>query len=184
MLTIALLVLAMASPEASAKCSYDLEEMLLLDQNAFDQDMAGGWRPLAANGCDFEAAELIKKWRDAHSAEDSTLYWHEGQMRANAGQHEQALPLFEASRHPASRDEKWGWNLYVDGSIAFLKGDIDALKRARDKLSLLPEPPELKDLKDVDGNPAKVVWPMNLHVLDAFIRCWGQPYKVAYSCPK
>ncbi|KTE77661.1 hypothetical protein [Sphingopyxis sp. A083] len=184
MFSIVLMVLATASPEASPKCSYDLRSTLLLDERAFDQDMNGGWRPLAANECYFEAAELIQKWRESHGAKDSTLYWHEGQMRASAGQYSQAVSLFEASRHPADQDRKWGWNLYVDGSIAFLKGDINALRSARDKLSVLPAPPELEDLKDINGNPSRVAWPMNLHVLDAFMRCWGQPYEVAYSCPK
>ena len=184
MFSIALIVLAAASPEASPKCSYDLRNTLLLDERAFDQDMDGGWRPLAARECYFEAAELIQKWRETHRAEDSTLYWHEGQMRASAGQYPQAISLFEASRHPADLDRKWGWNLYVDGSIAFLRGDMDALRSARDKLSVLPAPSELKDLKDVNGNPSRVAWPMNLHVLDAFIRCWGAPYRVAYNCPK
>lgn len=169
---ISIALLFATAPQTPGKCSYNREQMLLLDQSAFDQDMTGGWRSLAANGCYIEAADLIREWRDAHDAEDTTLYWHEGQMRANASQYDQAISLFEASRHPGGEDEKWGWKLYVDGSVAFLKGDIGALKLARKRLSTLPEPPELKDLKDVQGNPSKTAWPMNLHVLDAFIRCW------------
>lgn len=179
--SIALLLAATLSGQG--QCAYDRDAMLLLDQNAFDQDMDGGWRRLAANGCDTEAADLIEIWREAHHAEDSILYWHEGQLRANAGEYDRAVRLFEASRHPASEDAQWGWNLYVEGSIAFLEGDLPALENARAKLSALPEPPELQDIKDVHGNPAKITWPMNLHVLDAFIRCWGRRYKEAYSCP-
>ena len=165
------------------QCAYDQNAMLLLDQNAFDQDMDGGWRTLAANGCDAQAADLIAKWREVHHAEDPILYWHEGQLRANAGEYDRAVRLFEAARHPASEDEKWGWNLYVEGSIAFLEGDLPALESARAKLSMLPEPPEFQSIKDVHGNLATIAWPMNLHVLDGFIRCWGKRYKEAYNCP-
>ncbi|MBO9697196.1 MAG: hypothetical protein J7499_13445 [Sphingopyxis sp.] len=183
MISAAFFLLIAAASEAPAKCSHDFQAMLRLDRNAFDQDMIGGWRSLAASGCELEAAELIRKWREAHLAEDPTLHWHEGQMRANVGQYEEAIVLFEASLDPASR-QRWGWNLYVDGSIAFLKGDLEALRLARERLAVLPAPPELKKLKDVHGNPATVRWPMNLHILDAFIRCWGQSYKAAYGCPK
>jgi hypothetical protein len=43
------------APEAMLDCSYDLEVMLELDQQAFDQDFEGGWRVLQNRGCYAEA---------------------------------------------------------------------------------------------------------------------------------
>lgn len=67
-----------------------------------------------------EAADLIRDWRKAHAnmgPADALLSWHEGQLRADAGQYADAIKLFDAGRHPAAEDAKWSWNLYVDGSI-------------------------------------------------------------------
>lgn len=181
---LASLALAAASAAGGAPtCSYDRAAMLALDQPAFDQDMHGGWRALAAKGCDLEAAELIRQWREVHHATEPILFWHEGQMRANAGDYANAISLFERSRHPADADMMWGWNLYVDGSIAFLRGDRPALEAARGRLAILPRPPALPEVRNADGAPVAIAWPMNLHVLDGLLRCWGQSYRRAYNCP-
>lgn len=176
------------APEASATapCRYDRAAMLALDLPAFDQTMTGGWRSLEARGCGIEAADVIRDWRKRHGATgptDTLLSWHEGQLRADAGQYRQAIALFDSGRHPAADDVKWGWNFYVDGSIAFLRGDRAALEAARGKLAVLPRPAELEDSVGADGKPRAVRWPMNLRVLDGFLRCWGQAYKAAYRCP-
>lgn len=180
---LASLALAAASAAGSApSCSYDRAALLALDQPAFDQDLRGGWRALAAKGCDREAAELIRQWREAHRATDTILFWHEGQLRANAGDYALAIPLFERGRHAPDEDATWGWNLYVDGSIAFLRGDRPALEAARARLAELPRPADLPEVRDANGTPVVIDWPMNLHVLDALLRCWGQSYRRAYSC--
>lgn len=110
------------------------------------------------------------------------LTWHEGQARAMAGQTQQAIELFDQSRHPPEEDAPFGWNLYVDGSIAFLRGDRQALQSARDRLAILPRPENFSPV-GTDGEVIEIAWPLNLNVLDAFLRCWGQPYKAAYFCP-
>ncbi len=179
------LALLTASAEMTS-CRHDRQSLLALDLQAFDQDINGGWRTLEAQGCAVEAADLIRDWRKAHGGmgdADALLSWHEGQLRADAGQYANAVKLFDAGRHPAAEDAKWGWNLYVDGSVAFLRGDLAALEAARAKLAILPRPAELEDAIGVDGRPRKVRWPMNIGVLDGFIRCWGQSYKAAYRCP-
>lgn len=182
------LIIAMAAQAAvsdtpsRASCAYDRDAQLALDQRAFDQDMTGGWRALAQAGCDLPAADLIHDWRVAHDSSASILYWHEGQLRAIAGQDDRAIALFEKARKPAAEDV-FGWNLYVDGSIAFLRRDLDALKAARSKLAALPRPADLK-MVGPDGKPVEIEWPMNLNVLDGFLRCWGRPYKEAYACPR
>lgn len=168
---------------SSETCTYDRTAMLALDEKRFDQDMNGGWRKLSNKGCDLEGADLIKEWRDTHTSQDSILYWHEGQLRANAGQSQVAITLFERSRKTPAVDAGFGWNLYVDGTIAFLRHNRSGLKAARRQLARLPRP---KDFNPVgpDGKLISVAWPMNLNVLDGFAMCWGQPYKKAYSCAK
>ena len=158
--------------------------MLALDQKSFDQDMTGGWRQLSNDGCDVEAADLIRLWREAHASQDSLLFWHEGQLRANAGQTEAAILLFERSRKTPAEDAGYGWNLYVDGTLAFLRSDRAGLESVREELAKLPRPDGFSSLTAPDGKPVTLDWPMNLNVLDGFLRCWCQPYKKAYSCAK
>ena len=54
MLWLALLA-AQAAP--SSPCQYDRARLLALDQNAFDQDMTGGWRKLEEDGCEAEPGQ-------------------------------------------------------------------------------------------------------------------------------
>ncbi|MDG5489321.1 hypothetical protein NYR55_11915 [Sphingomonas sp. BGYR3] len=176
-----LLVLALLAQTAAPDCTHDRAALLALPQQAFDQDMDGGWRALANRGCDAQAADLIRDWRTRHGAKDLILIWHEGQMRANIGQTDAAIALFDQSRKPADEDAPFGWNHYVDGSIAFLRRNRPALERARAQLAVLPRPEWYKPV-DREGRPQPVQWPMNLHVLDGFLACWDRPYAEAYGC--
>ncbi|WP_137863702.1 MULTISPECIES: hypothetical protein [unclassified Sphingomonas] len=187
-LTFALL----AFQHSPADCAYDRAAILALDERAFDQNLEGGWRSLAAAGCTPEAADLIRDWRVLHKATATILFWHEGQLRAEAGQADQAIALFEQSRRTMGEDGSQAWNLYVDGSLAFLRRDRAAFDAARAKLSALPQPatfdanpkgPDGKPILLPDGRPLTVAWPPNLNVFDRLSRCWGQGYKVAYACP-
>lgn len=46
---------------SSDNCGHDRARLLSLDENEFDQDMAGGWRALAATpGCLLIAADLVR----------------------------------------------------------------------------------------------------------------------------
>ncbi len=174
-------LLAAATPD----CTYDRAAMMTLSQQMFDQDATGGWRELSMRGCEAEAADLIRDWRDTNRPERniSILYWHEGQLRADLGQNAAAIALFERSRKTVEEDRGMGWNLYVDGSIAFLRRDRAAFDRAHAALSVLPKPDGF-DPRGPDGKPIAIRWPMNLNVLDGFARCWDKPYKEAYTiCP-
>ena len=174
------LLLALASANAPhERCAVDRLAMLALDQRRFDQDIAGGWRPLADLGCDLAAADLIAAWRAVHASAHPDLFWHEGQMRANAGQTDAAIALFERARHPAATDAI-GWNLYVDGTIAFLRRDRTGLLAARDRLARLPAPKDWHP-NDPDGKPVRIAWPLNLNVLDGFLQCWDASYRDAYA---
>ena len=107
------------------------------------------------------------------------MTWHEGQMRAMAGQKTEAITLFENARKPAEND-RIGWNYYVDASIAFLMGDENRLRQAREKLSAVPRPDNYSPV-DSFGNPVNVIWPPNLNVVDGLLKCFGESYDYAYN---
>lgn len=155
----------------AADCGLDEAErarLLALDEEAFDQDMDGGWRAVAAPGpaCFTPAAELILAYVEQHgeaALERPTLaYWHAGQMFAMAGETERALTEFRRSYQDATDNEMAGmWNRYADGTIAFLERDREALIAARDAL------------------PAMMG--SNRDVLDGFVNCWDRPIMEAYQ---
>ena len=162
-------------------CAFDRSKMLALDEKGFDQDFTGGWRTLEREECWLVAADLIRDYRQAKSPSSKILYWHEGQMRAFAGQIELAILLFETTREPVY--DSFGWNLYVDATIAFLNKDEPALLKARAILAKFPKPENVNlSFKDAQGRVFQATWPPNLHVVDGFIRCFDQPYKIAYGC--
>lgn len=178
------LLLAAAQPAdtpPAPDCSYDLEAMLALDRKAFDQTLPdGGWRVLALkDGCEVAAAELIRAWRHEKRDHEGILYWHEGQMRAFGGQTEEAIALFKLTYKSFELDAGFGWNNYVDGTIAFLEGDRETLTTAIERQKSLPKP-QISMVR-ADGTPANISWPPNLNVLEAFERCWGKSYKEAYG---
>ena len=56
-----------AEGDAAAPCIApgEREELLALDQQSFDQDLEGGWRPIAARPeCRLAAADLIREYRE------------------------------------------------------------------------------------------------------------------------
>jgi hypothetical protein len=184
---------AAATPSTNAtstSCSHDRSRLLALDEAKFDQDTRGGWRPLGDTpGCELVAADLLRDYRQTHGNKSSMLYWHEGQMRAIAGQSGPAAALMEHSRVPVE-DDPSGWNFYVDASIAFLRKDRIALDDAHRKLAAVPpmtgeDVPALVDgfieLPTADGTTLKMRWPMNIDVVDGLQRCFDKPYKIAYA---
>ena len=190
MLTTTLLALAIgtAAPAIQEEpspqdCSYDLDAMLALDRDAFDQDMDGGWRPLAMKGCNIEAAELLRDWRHQKRDHSSMLYWHEAQLRAMAGQTEEAIGLMKLTYTRPDLDAAFGWNFYVSGSIAFLERDRSTLREMMARLAEVPEPDETS-VTTPDGTVIKLQWPPNLNVLQAFDTCWDEPYATAYRSPE
>jgi hypothetical protein len=162
-------------------CAFDRAKMLALDERSFDQDIEGGWRTLAMHEECWEiTADLIRDYRQARASSSRILFWHEGQMRAFAGQTETAILLFEETRELI---DLFGWNLYVDGTIAFLNKDKTALLKARATLATIPKPDGFQpSVKDAQGNIFKISWPLNLNVIDDLIKYFDQPYKIAYGC--
>ena len=172
--------LGSSTTEAGAfPCTFNRAELLALDEHSFDQDMNGGWRAVAhQEGCIEVAADLIREYRENRWLRSTILYWHEGQLRALAGSTDEAIRLFEKS-HKA--DDAFGWNLYVDASIAFLKRDKPALLAAREALARLPRPEDF-DPRDAQGKVVDIPWPPNLSVVDGLIACFDREYKEAYGC--
>lgn len=178
---------AWASPELGSSttepgaipCIFNRAELLALDEYSFDQDMNRGWRAVARHEeCAEIAADLIRDYRETRGSTSTSLYWHEGQLRASAGSTDEAIRLFEKSRKAGGAI---GWNLYVDASIAFLKRDMPALLAARAALARLPRPEDF-DPRDVKGNVVNISWPPNLSVVDGLITCFDRGYKEAYGC--
>lgn len=181
------LLLLLGDPSAKSKCAINSSEMLALNEQAFDQG-DNGWRILAKQECFYEAAEIIKKYRDVHRVKFETTSWmHEAQMRAYAGDYDSALSILPKAKH---KMDGHGWNSYIDATMAFLKRDRIALFTARNQLARTPLPNTHQWLSDDKGKPVDVPapdpdepWPPNLNVVDALIRCFDQPYSRAYGSP-
>ncbi|RNF31920.1 hypothetical protein NM04_04615 [Massilia aurea] len=194
-LAIALLPLySAAQPQlqgtASVACAHDRARLLALDEHSFDQDFSGGWRAIADKGeeCELVAADLLRDYRQLHKNDSTMLLWHEGQMRAFAGQYAQAIELMRRSRGPGDED-KGGWKAYVDATVAFLDRDQAALETARRRLAALAPPPGEKlvikdgyfEVKTPDGQTLSMRWPPNIDVVEGLQNCFDQPYKIAYA---
>lgn len=179
-----LLGLVAGGAQLKVDCAYDQKALVAEEIHAFDQTMHGGWRILADKGCMTQAADLIKAWRAGHgdlpADQMANVAWHEGQMRAAAGDDSGAITAFSASLShpdPAFRD-------YAAATIAFLKRDHAGLLAARAALVAEPKPEgwdaAAADYKAHYGETA--AWPDNLDKVDALIACYDQPYKTAYGC--
>lgn len=164
-------------------CYYDQAKMLAMSPFEFDQDYENGWPSVAdQEGCLSVAADLVRLYYQTNSLSQNKLkefVWHEGQLRAEVGQYNEAIDLMEQSRKTSSEDDT-GWNIYVSASIAFLRSDLSSLKAMREKLAVIPKPDDLPTT-DGNGTPFVVNWPPNLDIVDRFIKCFGQNYAEAYG---
>lgn len=142
---------------------------LALPFDQFDQDDHQGWRPLSDSDCEAEAAMLIAAYADKHP--HPVLTWHRAQMLAKAGKTADAIEAARLTLRPPHSDEGTGfdWNDYASATIAFLQGDKVSLQSNRDRLADAAAKSEFNQ--------------PNLRSVDKLLRCFGQPYKIAYSCP-
>lgn len=183
MITTALLQAIPVAPS----CDHDRTRMVAMTPAAFDQDPTGGWRAVSAReGCKGVAADLIAAHREAQRAVMSSeelhaSYWHEGQLRADTGDIDQAVRLLMAGVRPEREAD--GFEEYALGTIAFLRRDRRALQVARDRLAALPPseswPTARADFKARYG--VELTWPLNLDVLDGLLNCFDRPYSEAYG---
>lgn len=163
-------------------CAYDKAEMLAMEPWDFDQE-DDGWRRLDVHEeCYEAAADLIRTYYQNYAEEnplERSMIWHEGQLRADIGQTEEAIELFKQSER--SDEDTYGWNYYVRASIAFLQDDYETLMINREKLASLPKPDDLPAMRDDEGNEIEFPWPLNLHVVDSMVACFGRDYAQAYK---
>ena len=133
-LTIVLLFTAI-SPTYCQEAS--TSKTLELSFEKFDQDMKGGWRLLSNDGKYLQAARLIERYlqgrNDLTDFQRQILYFHAGQMFAMGDRPKMAISQFEKSRK--AKDDFMKWNYYVNGTIAFLKGDMKLLKECRERVA-------------------------------------------------
>lgn len=176
--------------DLAGHCIHDKPALLELEIQQFDRTIGEGWRPIASKaGCELVAADLIAEYRktrldpeDDRSA--AALSWHEGQMRAAAGQSERAIDRFNGTyRQPERHNADVAWNLYVRATIAFLEEDRELLDATHHELVTLPEPDfwaaAAKRTKETYGY--EPLWPNNLNVVEAFQRCFNKSYAEAYG---
>ena len=162
-------------------CAYSRAEMLALDQDAFDQDFKGGWRAVAkVDGCRLAAADLIRDYIETNNTSATILIFHEAQMRAMAGQTDEALDLFAETYKAPGKTDRIGWNYYVDATIAFLRKDRNALNIARSRLFEVSEPDNFNPV-DINGRAVDLIWPPNLNVVDGFVACFTKSYGEAFN---
>ena len=144
---------------------------LELDYQAFDQTLDGGWRPLAAAGWLLDAVQWIEEYALLHDELDESqrrvLRWHSGQLLATAGDHALARERFARCFGPDEPpDSPIRWNAYVRATLAFLDGDAEAMRAARDEIAEGPE---------WNGSIP------NLEIVEKMLSRIGQPYAFAYG---
>jgi hypothetical protein len=157
-------------------CDDQLQQHLASDLSLsfeqFDQDDTRGWRALSAAGCDAQAVRLVDDYSARQSHPHPVIAWHRAQLLAKAGRTAEAIQATRQTHRPAGSDAATGfdWNDYADATIAFLQDDRQALQSARDRLAA--------------ASSGAAINATNLRAVDRLLRCFGQPYKVAYSCPE
>lgn len=115
---------------------------LSLEPHKFDQG-DNGWRELDKKGKFLEAAQVIEQYLDENKEKadkyykentelGSVIVFHAGQLYATAGPkyYKKAIPFLQKSL----RAEDKGWNLYVNGTIAFLESNKKGLHECLDAL--------------------------------------------------
>ena len=164
--------------QSVAACTFDKEKLLALDADSFDQDMKGGWRAVAMqDNCQLVAADLIKEYRELRGPRTwRVMIWHEGQLRAMAGDIRSAIPLLEQSR-VVLEETSPGWNEYVNATIAFLRKDRRAFDEAYAALLALPKP----EYWDTNFFTKDKQWPLNRRVVEGLASCFKSSYEKAYS---
>ena len=170
---LAALVLALAGTAQAADCGALLRQHLASDMalslDAFDQDDHQGWRPLGDAGCEAEAAALTEAYAGKQAHPPQVLAWHRAQMLAKAGRTADAIAAARLTLRTDADDSGFDWNDYANATIAFLQGDKAALQDSRDRLAAAVAKSEFNQ--------------PNLRSTDRLLRCFGQPYKLAYECP-
>jgi outer membrane PBP1 activator LpoA protein len=172
-LLLATLLISTSSAAATGSCealyAQHLETDLALSYEAFDQSEGKGFRILAANGCEKQAADLIVRYIESTRATQSSLRWHVAQLRATAGETAEAIRY---ARSVLGEKEDWvknplRWNDYVLATIAFLEHDRESLQAHRDRIA--------QGKTEHFGNE------LNLRLVDSLVKHFDKDYRYATS---
>lgn len=130
-----------------------IDSLMALGFEAFDQDMEGGWR-YYGNQMEFAtAADLIQRYLKQHPEieehQQAVMHWHAGQMLALDGQNDMAVLEMEASR---KENDVMLWNEYLDATVAFLEKDRQTFETNLKALEAMGNNPNLKLLKILEAN--------------------------------
>jgi len=156
----------------------DIEALLNLPFEKFDQQPGSGWRPLFDRECYAQAAAVLVAYLKRHpdlAERHYILPFHAGQMFAMAGDYDEAIAYMQRgySKIPSKTID---WNAFVAANIAFLRRDRAGLLEQRSRIDQQPA------LADTPGIPKAFVGKkMNLDVVDGFIACFDRSYAVAYG---
>ncbi len=170
----------------AADCAYDRATLFAQDVETFDQS-PNGWRSVGEiEGCELAGAELIAGYRSRNAAvlvngDPDTielLNWHEGQLRAVAGEIRPAIDRMNL----AGMNVDLANALYIQATAAFLARQRPALEAIRAELAALPEPAWFAEARTQQHAAGRELsWPPNLDVVDGLIACYDRPYREAYS---
>jgi hypothetical protein len=196
-----MLTACMSHPSAAPACRRDEAALMALDYEAFDQDLTpGGWREVAAvPDCARDAARLISHWREAHEgklspAEQWTLWWHEGQALASAGDYQAAVRRMQTAQTfhddsppppgtPDDEVEMFRANILVrdaweEATLAFLRRDRAAFEKSRAQMLAIPEPAGFAEVSTLmkERTGTSMSWPLNIEDVERMRACFNQPY--------
>ena len=138
--------------------SEEYTRLMNLSLDDFDQS-SQGFRQYSN---DYELVRLVIpeyiKVNKLATSESRNLHWHLGQMHAFNDNYKEAIAEMKQSYLASSKT----WQAYVDGTIAFLEKDKQALIKA------------LELLNEQDNQ-------MNIEFLEKFIKYFDQSYRQAYN---
>lgn len=146
-----------------------LKTDLQLPYQQFDQTEHQGFRLLAEQQCDQQAADLIEAYIAKNQAKQSSLRWHIAQLRASSGDYANAIRYANTVLNEQEDFSKnpLRWNDYVKATIAFLERDRKALQVHRDRV--------VAAAAEHFGNE------LNGKLLDALLRHFDRDYRYATS---
>jgi hypothetical protein len=161
-----------SAPAERPECRLEQADLIAnraLVWQEFDQQTKSptSWRSLIENGCEEAATRAYADylaWGPIPAGErwQTTARFHLGQSLAHAGRPDDAARIIATAR----RETEVGglkWNLYVQGTVAFLTRDRPALQRSFAALA-------------AESGFANAV---NAGVLSGLLHCWERPYREA-----
>jgi hypothetical protein len=172
----ALITFGAGTTHASTDCEDGLSNGTKFDLELpfiqFDQTAGQGWRALSEKLCFAQAAELLRRYRNANPDSHIVLAWHQSQMEAAAGNVSSAVSLAKATLRPTELELKSGfhWNPYALGFVAFMERDKRVLER------------NVAKLREVVATEPKNA--LNLASLRRLLACFDLPYQAASACPE